>query len=111
MIVRGFQVSEGREADFEKVFAPDGIWAEFLAVSGRYLGTEVRVKSEAERSYQVIDYWRSHLDFETFRREHQLEYEKFSQMIANEGLVERETVLGTFYEDGPDDEWTDLTPA
>jgi hypothetical protein len=61
------------------------------------------VESQAERRYRVLDRWASHQSFESFREGNQIEYERFSRLIASEGLVERETVLGSFYEDGPDE--------
>ncbi len=112
MIVREFVISEGRERDFEKVFGSDGIWPELLRWSAEYLGTEFRLESKAGRRYKVFDYWQSHEDFESFRKQHQQQYEKFSQLIASDGLVLRETVLGSFYRNESDfDEGTGLVPA
>ena len=103
MIVREFIVGEGREEDFKRVFGTEGIWPEFLRRSEGYVKTDWKVESEAERRYRLLDRWASHESFEGFREKYQVEYEKFSRLIAGEGLVERETVLGSFYEDGPDE--------
>ena len=112
MIVREFVVAEGREEDFKKVFGPEGIWFELLRRSPEYLGTDCRLEAEGERRYRVLDYWLSHESFEDFRRRHQLEYEKFSRLIASEDLVERETLLGSFYRGDSDlDEGIDLVPS
>ena len=112
MIVREFVVAEGREEDFKKVFGPEGIWPELLCRSAEYLGTDCRLEAEAERRYRVTDCWQSHESFEDFRRRYQLEYEKFSRLIASEGLVERETLLGSFYRGDSDlDEGIDLVPS
>jgi hypothetical protein len=109
VIVREFVVVAGREEDFKKVFGPEGIWAELLRRSAEYLGTDCRLEAEAERRFRVLDYWLSH---ESFRRQYQLEYEKFSRLIASEGLVERETLLGSFYRGELDfDEGIDLVPS
>jgi hypothetical protein len=112
VIVREFVVAEGREEDFRKVFGPEGIWSELLRRSAEYLGTDCRLEAEAERRFRVLDYWLWHESFEDFRRQHQLEYEKFSRLIASENLVERETLLGSFYRGDSDfDEGIDLVPS
>jgi hypothetical protein len=96
-------VGQGREEDFQKVFAADGIWPELLRRSEGYLETDWKLESEAERCYRVRDYWKSHKSFEQFRGQYREECERFSRWIAGEGLVERETILGSFYEDGPEE--------
>jgi hypothetical protein len=112
VIVREFVVAEGREEDFKKIFGPEGIWFELLRRSAEYLGTDCRLEVEAERQYRVLDYWLSHESFEDFRQRYQLEYEKFSRLIASDGLVERETLIGSFYRGESDfDEGIDLVPS
>jgi len=112
VIVREFVVAEGSEKDFKKVFGSEGIWSELLRRSAEYLGTDCRLEAAAERRYRVLDYWLSHESFEDFRQKYQLEYEKFSRLIASEGLVERETLLGSFYGGDSDfDEGIDLVPS
>jgi hypothetical protein len=112
VIVREFVVAEGREGDFKRIFEPEGIWSELLRRSAEYLGTDYRLEAEAERRYRVLDYWLSHEGFEDFRQRYQLECEKFSRLIATEGLVERETLLGSFYRSKSDfDEGIDLVPS
>ena len=112
MIVREFVVAEGREEDFRKIFGPEGIWFDLLRRSAEYLGTDCRLEVEAERRFRVLDYWLSHESFEDFRQRFQLEYEKFSRLIASEGLVERETLLGSFYRGDSDlDEGIDLVSS
>ena len=112
MIVREFVVALGRDEDFKKVFGSDGIWPELLRRSAEYLGTDCRLEAETERRYRVLDYWLSHESFEDFRQRYQPEYEKFSRLIASEGLVERETLLGSFYRGDSDfDEGIDLVPS
>jgi hypothetical protein len=112
VIVREFVVAEGREEDFRKIFGPEGIWFDLLRCSAEYVGTDCRLEAEAERRYRVLDYWLSHESFEDFRQRYQLEYEKFSRLIASEGLVARETLLGSFYRGDSDfDEGIDLVPS
>jgi len=104
--------SEGREGDVERVFGPAGIWSELLGKAAGYLGSELTCKSRTERRYRACDSWTSHWEFEWFRKQHQLDCERFAQLVASEGLLEREIFLGAYYvnESGPDDE-TDIVPA
>jgi hypothetical protein len=112
VIVREFVVAEGREEDFRKIFGPEGIWFDLLRRSAEYLGTDFRLQAEAEQRFRVTDCWLSHESFEDFRQRYQLEYEKFSRLIASEDLVERETLLGSFYRGDSDfDEGIDLVPS
>jgi hypothetical protein len=95
-------VVQGREEDFAEVFRLDGVWQEFLRRSPGYLASELLKLSSGPRQYEVFDYWRLHEDFESCRRERQQEIERFSLLFL-ESVVQRETFLGGFYEDGPDE--------
>ena len=112
MVVREFLVSEGRERDFESIFGPGGIWPDFLRRSRQFLGGCLCVESESERRYQLRDYWMSHVGFEAFRAIHQLDCDRFDQLIKREKLVVREQFLGAFYVGDPDlDEGDELVPS
>jgi heme-degrading monooxygenase HmoA len=115
VIVREFIVAEGRERDFLRVFGPGGSWPALLETSDGFLGSESFPWSEAERRYRVFDRWSSHRAFEGFRRQRQQEYESFMRRMTADGLIERETVLGSFYEKDSGDpgfeEGTGLVPA
>jgi hypothetical protein len=100
---RLFWVGDGRQADFEVVFAVDGIWSELIGNVAGYLGLEVASKSQAERQYRVLDFWKSHTEFERFREARVTEIEKFNLLLANEGLVVKQELAGTYYETDGDD--------
>src|SRR5437899_1718123 len=87
VVVREFLVREGRETDFERIFGPEGIWPDFLMRSSQYGGSELRLKSKTERRFRLNDYWESHVGFEAFRAIHQLDCDRFDQLIAREELV------------------------
>jgi hypothetical protein len=100
-------VTDGRRAEFETVFGPDGIWTRLLGQSAGYLLTEVRCESPESRQYRVRDFWEWHRSFENFRSRFQLEYERFGKRILSEGLIEKEQFLGAYYErkdDGGDED-------
>ena len=92
----------GREEDFAEVFRPGGIWQELLRSSQGFLASELLKLSSGPGQYEVFDYWQSHEDFESCRQERQQEIERFNLLFLDE-LVVRETFLGGFYEDGPDE--------
>jgi heme-degrading monooxygenase HmoA len=115
VIVREFVVAEGREQQFLQVFRHGGSWAALLMTADGYRGSECFPWSETERLYRVFDRWSSHRAFEGFRRQGQQEYESFMRLLLADGLIEKETVLGSFYEQDTDDpgfeEGTGLVPA
>jgi hypothetical protein len=111
-VVRGFLVREGREKDFEGIFGREGIWPDFLKRSRWYLGSELRLESKTERRFRLSDYCESHVGFEAFRAIHQLDCDRFDQLIVREELVVREEFLGAFYaDDSESDEGDDLVPS
>jgi hypothetical protein len=103
VIVREFTVNVGCEKDFELVFGPGGIWPELLQPrSEGYSGTELQLVSE--RCYRVLDWWKSHRDFELFREQCQHDVEEFRKWLLSKGLVVHEAFLGSFYTAGPDED-------
>ena len=110
MVSRALLAATGREVDVEKLYSSSGIWNELLSRAEGYLGSELVCESRARRQYLAFDYWASHVEFENFRANHQAECERFAQLIALEGLLEKEVLLGSYYETGPD-EGSDLVPA
>ena len=104
---------EGRERDFARVFGQEGIWPELLRRSPQFLGSTLLMELQGWRiSFRLCDYWLAHEGFEVFRQQYQREYEAFSRFIAGEGLVERETLLGSFYVGESDfGEGSGLVPA
>ena len=103
-------MTERRARDFEEAFGPEGIWVALLNRSDGYLTTEVGC--EPDSRYRVTDYWNSHVGFEAFRQRFATDVERFSRLLLAEGVVESETLLGSFYEDLPGaDNGDDLVPA
>ena len=102
-----------REAEFEKIYGPEGSWQQVLRSAEGFLLTELRYESVVERRYLGFDHWRSHEEFEAFREQQQGRLEEFQQQVAEQGLIESEILLGSFYleQDGPEDEGSGLVPA
>jgi hypothetical protein len=110
VVSRELVACEGRESDIERLFGPTGIWSELLGKAAGYLGSELICESRRESRYRAFDFWISHWEFEWFRERHQRECERFAQLVASEGMLEREIFLGAYYEDEPGDD-TEIVPA
>jgi hypothetical protein len=101
VVDRRLWVGDGRQADFDVVFGPGGIWRELLGRARGYIATETGCESPAERRYRVRDLWQGHRDFEVFRQEFAAEYGRFETLVSAEGLVEREQFVAAYYEKAP----------
>jgi len=93
---------DGRQPDVETVFGKSGIWSELLRRAEGYLGTEVNCESPAERRYRVLDRWRSHREFESFRVRFGTEVERFQALLVGEGIVSKFEVVGAYYDERSD---------
>ena len=62
--------------------------------------------------YTVLDFWKSHVDFESFRERSAADVDRFRRLLLVDGVVKRELMLGSFYESdpGPQDD-SGLVPA
>jgi len=106
VVDRKFWVREGKQAEFEVVFEPDGIWSRFLRQSEGYIATEVKCESVSDGRYRVRDFWSGHRGFESFRERFAEFSGRLDRMIAEE-LVERQEFVGAYCEADGDD----LVPA
>ena len=74
MIALVFRYEARDPAEFERVYGPEGEWAQFFRRSDGFIGTELlRDLEEAER-YLVIDRWESVDAYNEFLAEYQDEY-------------------------------------
>src|SRR3982751_5041979 len=79
-----FDVKNGREAEFEKMYGADGDWTAMNRQTRSYLGTSfLRDQSRSSR-YIVIEYWSEMLVYEHHRT---------YRSNAIESLEERRTAL------------------
>jgi hypothetical protein len=92
-------VGDERQADFEVVFGPVGIWKELLSRARGYLDTEIERESQVEGQFRVRDFWKSHMSFEVFRERFVVECEKFNRLIMAEGLIQKQQLVGEYYLD------------
>jgi hypothetical protein len=110
-VVHELLIGEGREADVEEVFGPSGIWRALLRRSKGYVRSELDYESRSERVYKLRDLWTSHVEFEAFRERFTVDYDRLKQLLIEEGLLEKQTWLGSFYTYEEPGEGTQLTPA
>lgn len=94
VVVWEFQVKAGKGDEFERIYGPDGEWAEFFRRGEGYRRTELIRDLEVEWRYLTIDFWASRESYSRFGEENREEYRAIDKRC--EALTERESLLGTF---------------
>ena len=94
MIALVFRYEVRDAADFERVYGPDGEWAQFFSGGAGYIGTELLRDVEVPGRYLVIDRWESAETYNTFVAEHRDEYMRRVDDTAHN--YEQELRFGTF---------------
>ena len=74
MIALLFSYEVHDAAEFERVYGPDGEWAEFFRQGRGYIGTELLRDVEASGRYLVVDRWESADAYNAFIAERREEY-------------------------------------
>jgi heme-degrading monooxygenase HmoA len=92
-----FRPAEGREDEFAKAYAGDGVWARLFGNASGFVGASLMRPSEPGRSWLTIDRWASEADFEAFQRDFGEEYRALDAEL--EGVAGEEEFVGTFEED------------
>jgi heme-degrading monooxygenase HmoA len=94
IIIWEFRVRRGKQREFERVYGPDGEWAEFFGVGKGYLGTELIRDQEVPLRYATLDFWKSQAAYELFKKKHRTEYSQIDKRC--ESLTQRENLIGYF---------------
>jgi heme-degrading monooxygenase HmoA len=87
-----FEVKRGSEELFERVYWPDGEWAQLFRRDARYRAMRLLRDVGAERVYVTMDEWESRAAYEEFRARFAVEYGKLDRKF--EGITAREKHLG-----------------
>jgi heme-degrading monooxygenase HmoA len=95
-IVWEYQVKANHLAEFERIYAPDGDWAELFRKSKGFVGTRLFQASDDQQLFITMDQWESITDFNTFLSQRKQEYEKLDKQC--DSLIEHETRLGVLGE-------------
>jgi heme-degrading monooxygenase HmoA len=82
-----YEVAPDKRGEFERVYGPDGQWAEFFRTGEGYVETTLERTGDSE--YLVTDHWRSRADYEDFLARNAARYEALSQANARLYLTER----------------------
>jgi heme-degrading monooxygenase HmoA len=91
-LVFSYEVRE--RAEFERVYGPDGEWAEFFRQGRGFVGTELLRDVEAPGRYLVIDRWESAEAYNAFVAERREEY--MERVDASRFHYDSELRFGTF---------------
>ncbi len=70
MIALVFRYEVREPEEFERVYGPDGEWAQFFRRGRGYIGTELLRDVEEPDRYLVIDRWESAEAYSAFLAEH-----------------------------------------
>ena len=89
-----FQVKADREAEFERVYGPQGEWAYLFRRASGYEGTELVRSVNTRGLYITIDRWSSESAFLDFKMKFADEYRALDH--ACEHFTEAETNLGDY---------------
>ena len=94
VIIWTFNVRPGLEVDFENVYGPDGLWAQYFRRGHGYIETELLRDLAESRQYFAIDRWESQAAFEDFQARFAEGYKAIDQEC--EALTESEVKIGGF---------------
>lgn len=92
-----FQPAEGREHDFARAYAGDGVWASLFGKSSGFVSTSLLSPTEPGGWWLTLDRWATEHDFHAFQRDFGEEYRALDAEL--EGVAGEEEFVGTFEED------------
>ena len=94
MLALLFQYDVRDDAEFERVYGPDGEWAAFFRGARGYVGTELLHDVEQPGRFLVVDRWESRDAYNAFVAEHREEYMR--RVDETVFLYDQELRIGTF---------------
>ena len=94
MIALVFSYEVHDAAEFERVYGPNGEWADFFHQGRGYIGTELLRDVEAPGRYLVIDRWETPDAYNAFVAGHREEY--MERVDATRFHYDGELRFGTF---------------
>ncbi|MFZ0821329.1 MAG: antibiotic biosynthesis monooxygenase [Candidatus Acidiferrales bacterium] len=94
-----FQVKHGLEKEFEKVYGPEGAWADLFRASPAYRGTRLLRDTSIPGCYFTMDFWDSQAAYDAFRSENAFAYAEIDRRC--ESLTESESHVGRFESSAP----------
>ena len=85
-----YDVPEGSVADFERVYGPDGRWAQLFSSSDGFKGTELFVSLSTPGRYLTVDRFRDEASWRRLQAEHRDAYLQLDAESEGLTLDERE---------------------
>jgi heme-degrading monooxygenase HmoA len=89
-----FHVKPEARSQFERIYGPDGDWAQLFRRSPEYCGTTLLQDRDHPERYLTLDHWASRDALAQFKREHHADYAALDKKC--ESLTEKETFVGDF---------------
>ena len=89
-----YEVAEGREPEFERLYAGDGAWARLFEDSEGFLGTELFRSLSHPRGYLTVDRFTSAEAFRTFLAHHASAYAELDREAEAMKVSEQEIASG-----------------
>lgn len=89
-----YEVVEGREAEFERMYAGDGAWARLFAASEGFLGTELFRSLSEPRGYLTVDRFTTAAAFRTLLEQHAVSYAELDTQAEGLTVSEHEVATG-----------------
>jgi heme-degrading monooxygenase HmoA len=93
-IVWEFRILPGKKRAFEKVYGPQGDWAQLFRRAKGFVRTELLRDRNTRGQYLTIDYWQSRQAFAAFKKKKSADYDALDQKCAR--LTQSESKLGEF---------------
>ena len=94
MLILVFSYQAREPEQFERVYGPEGEWAEFFRTGRGYVGTELLRDAETPGRYVVVDRWDSADAYNEFVATNRTEY--MARVDDTRVYYEQELRLGTF---------------
>lgn len=94
MLTLVFSYQARDPTEFERVYGPEGEWAQFFRSGRGYVGTELLRDVEAPGRYVVVDRWESAEAYNAFVSDRQAAY--MARVDETRLYYDQELRLGTF---------------
>jgi len=89
-----FHVKPDSIPTFEKIYGPDGDWAQLFRRSPEFLGTELLRDLNHSGRYLTNDCWTSREALHQFKQDHRADYDALDRQC--ESMTDQEISLGEF---------------
>jgi heme-degrading monooxygenase HmoA len=96
LVLWEYDVKPGFEGVFERVYGPDGDWAQFFRRDPNYRETRLLREVSRSNAYMTLDVWESQSAYEKFQQQNREAYLTIDRSC--EAMTLREKNLGSFDE-------------